>query len=118
MQPLALSPAWPEGEGILLARPLLHRSRAGLQADLEQRGLDWVEDLSNRDPAYERVRVRLLLDGQTALKARILACQGRVQLLRQLEELDGPLLLLASEAGSFMTGTIINVDGGHVNNSL
>ena len=35
-----------------------------------------------------------------------------------LKELDGPLLLLASEAGSFMTGTIINVDGGHVNNSL
>ncbi|HDZ58306.1 MAG TPA: glucose 1-dehydrogenase [Pseudomonas xinjiangensis] len=38
--------------------------------------------------------------------------------LGQLEELSGPLLLLASEAGSFMTGTIINVDGGHVNNSL
>ncbi|KAA0694092.1 SDR family NAD(P)-dependent oxidoreductase [Halopseudomonas laoshanensis] len=38
--------------------------------------------------------------------------------LGQLEELSGPLLLLASEAGSFMTGTIINVDGGHVNNGL
>ena len=38
--------------------------------------------------------------------------------LGRLEELSGPLLLLASEAGSFMTGTIINVDGGHVNNSL
>lgn len=38
--------------------------------------------------------------------------------LGQLEELSGPLLLLASEAGSFITGTIINVDGGHVNNSL
>ena len=29
-----------------------------------------------------------------------------------LEELDGPLLLLASDAGSFMTGTVITVDGG------
>ncbi len=27
-------------------------------------------------------------------------------------ELDGPLLLLASDAGSFMTGSIITVDGG------
>ena len=38
--------------------------------------------------------------------------------LGQLEELDGPLLLLASEAGSYITGTVINVDGGHLNNSL
>lgn len=38
--------------------------------------------------------------------------------LGQLEELDGPLLLLASDAGSFITGTVINVDGGHLNNSL
>ena len=38
--------------------------------------------------------------------------------LGELEELDGPLLLLASEAGSFMTGTVINVDGGHLTNSL
>jgi len=33
-------------------------------------------------------------------------------------ELDGVLLLLASEAGSFMTGTVIPVDGGHLVNSL
>lgn len=38
--------------------------------------------------------------------------------LGQLEELNGPLLLLASEAGSFITGTVINVDGGHLSNSL
>ena len=30
------------------------------------------------------------------------------------EELDGALLLLCSELGSFMTGSIIRVDGGHV----
>jgi NAD(P)-dependent dehydrogenase (short-subunit alcohol dehydrogenase family) len=32
--------------------------------------------------------------------------------LGRVDELDGALLLLASEAGSFMTGTVISVDGG------
>jgi NAD(P)-dependent dehydrogenase (short-subunit alcohol dehydrogenase family) len=31
-----------------------------------------------------------------------------------LKELDGPLLLLASDAGAFMTGSVITIDGGHL----
>ena len=33
--------------------------------------------------------------------------------LGRLEELDGPLLLLASEASSYMNGTVVTVDYGH-----
>ena len=36
----------------------------------------------------------------------------------ELNELDGPLLLLASQAGSLMTGAAITVDGGHVLSDL
>lgn len=36
----------------------------------------------------------------------------------QLQELDGPLLLLASSLGSFMTGTVLPVDGGHLVGTL
>lgn len=45
---------------------------------------------------------------------------GRIpyQRVGQLHELDGPLLLLASDASSYMTGTVIPVDGGHLVNTL
>ncbi len=36
----------------------------------------------------------------------------------QLEDLDGPLLLLASDAGRHMTGAVLAVDGGHLVSSL
>ena len=38
--------------------------------------------------------------------------------LGQLSELDGPLLLLVSSAGSFMTGSVVAVDGGHLVSGL
>jgi len=38
--------------------------------------------------------------------------------LGELRELEGPLLLLASKAGSYMTGSVIVADGGHVVSTL
>ena len=40
------------------------------------------------------------------------------QAIGQPSDLDGPLLLLASKAGRYMTGSVVTVDGGHSINSL
>jgi NAD(P)-dependent dehydrogenase (short-subunit alcohol dehydrogenase family) len=38
--------------------------------------------------------------------------------LGNLEDMDGPLLLLASDLSAYMTGSIIEVDGGHLVSTL
>ncbi|HVZ00121.1 MAG TPA: tRNA lysidine(34) synthetase TilS, partial [Dongiaceae bacterium] len=44
--------------GVRLLRPLLGITKHALQATLVARGQDWIEDPSNRNPAFERVRWR------------------------------------------------------------
>jgi NAD(P)-dependent dehydrogenase (short-subunit alcohol dehydrogenase family) len=74
--------------------------------------------------ARDRIRVNALAPGYFATElndAFLTSDAGRRLLSRvpmeragKLEELDGPLLLLASDAGAFMTGSVITIDGGHL----
>jgi NAD(P)-dependent dehydrogenase (short-subunit alcohol dehydrogenase family) len=49
---------------------------------------------------------------------KALAARIPMQRIGRLHELDGPLLLLASDASSYMTGSTIVVDGGHLVSTL
>lgn len=67
------------GGGVVLCRPLLGVSKARLTATLLAQGQDWIEDPSNRNPSFERVRVRALIDalGQEGVSAERLAGAAR-----------------------------------------
>ena len=52
------SPAWPQGRGVMLLRPLLATSRADLRTFLTIRGARWLEDPANTDPRFLRSRAR------------------------------------------------------------
>jgi NAD(P)-dependent dehydrogenase (short-subunit alcohol dehydrogenase family) len=74
--------------------------------------------------ARDKIRVNSLAPGyfSTEINDTFLSSETGKRLLSgapmkragELQELDGPLLLLASDAGSFMTGSVITVDGGHL----
>lgn len=78
--------------------------------------------------ARHGVRVNALAPGyiETELNHDFLASgagerlQARIPQRRfgRLADLDGPLLLLASDAGAFMTGSVLAVDGGHLVSTL
>jgi NAD(P)-dependent dehydrogenase (short-subunit alcohol dehydrogenase family) len=74
--------------------------------------------------ARYRIRVNALAPGyfETDLNRDFLASDyGQAMLKRipqrrfgEMKDLDGPLLLLASDASAYMTGSVITVDGGHL----
>jgi tRNA(Ile)-lysidine synthase len=48
-------------EGVCLLRPMLQLRRADLRAYLQDHNLDWIDDPSNEDERFERIRTRKAL---------------------------------------------------------
>lgn len=78
--------------------------------------------------ARHSIRVNALAPGyvETDLNRDFFASEAGQAIVRrvpqrrigQLADLDGPLLLLASDASAFMTGSVVAVDGGHLVSGL
>jgi NAD(P)-dependent dehydrogenase (short-subunit alcohol dehydrogenase family) len=78
--------------------------------------------------ARHRIRVNAIAPGyiETGINREFFATDAGQALVRRIpqrrigapEELDGALLLLASDAGSYITGAVLAVDGGHLVSSL
>ena len=78
--------------------------------------------------ARHRIRVNALAPGyvETGINREFFASEPGQALIKRIPqrrigkpgELDGALLLLASDAGAYMTGAVVAVDGGHLVNTL
>ena len=55
------SPAWPEGRGLMLLRPMLEARRAAVRDWLAGQGAEWIDDPGNADPRFARSRARMSL---------------------------------------------------------
>jgi NAD(P)-dependent dehydrogenase (short-subunit alcohol dehydrogenase family) len=94
-------------------------SKAGVLQMTKALALEW---------ARHGIRVNALAPGyiETELNDAFFSSEAGKALIRRIpqrrlgeaRELDSPLLLLASDAGSYMTGSVIAVDGGHLVSGL
>ncbi len=94
-------------------------SKAGIIQLTKALALEW---------ARHGIRVNALCPGyiETEMNTAFFASEAGQGMVRRIpqrrlgkpEELAGALLLLASDAGSYMTGSTIEVDGGHLVSSL
>ena len=83
MQPVSIM------NGVTLLRPLLGFARERLRATLRMAGVSWIDDPTNEEEKYERVRVRkgLAVLAGLGVSGRDFACSS-ARLLRAREALD------------------------------
>ena len=94
-------------------------SKAGLTHLTRQLALEW---------ARHGIRVNAIAPGyiETDINRTFFASPAGEAVIRRIpqrrlgkpEDLDGALLLLASDASKYMTGAVLTVDGGHVVSAL
>ena len=91
--------------------------------------LDQITRVMSMELARDNIRVNGLAPGYFATEMneeffktdrgkQYVADRFVTKRLGKLQELDGALLLLSSDAGSFITGQTIAIDGGHLQSAL
>ena len=98
-----------KGNGIYAA------SKSGLSHLTRQMALEWAKygvRVNSIAPGY--IRTNLNSDFVDSDLSNDMIRRIPMRRLGKIHEIDGPILLLASEAGSYITGSTLVVDGGHL----
>ena len=83
---------------VWLLRPFLAIGRQDIRAFLAARGEDWIDDPSNLNPRFERVRVRGVGEGPEAAAGRLSLSQRAAAFLLEAVTAEGPLFKLPAPA--------------------
>ena len=110
---LAAMPVRRDLNGIILLRPLLKVTRAQLRSYLTANNLTWVEDPSNQDRRFERVRLRQAMKDLEPLGLTIETLTAVAEnMARAKEALDHAVLLSARELTNTIYGAVIFDEDG------
>ncbi len=99
--------------------PAYAATKAGLVQMTHALALEWARDnirVNALAPGYIATDINSDFFASPAGEAMIKRIPQRR--LGQPADLDGPLLLLASDASAYMTGSVITADGGHLQSTL
>ena len=115
------SPAWPEGRGLFLLRPLLAVRRQALRDWLVRRDLSWIEDPANQDVRYARARARSAIaetgrevgrPGETAESIETWAGAAPPDLATAVERAAGLLVLPRTLSARALAAACLCASGG------
>ncbi len=85
MRTVTYAPLWPELTDVYLLRPLLHVSRQSLRDHNRFVELNWIEDPSNQNRSFSRIRARDFLKTREGLAQELLATALDLQAGRDQE---------------------------------
>ncbi|NEX47837.1 tRNA lysidine(34) synthetase TilS [Pseudotabrizicola algicola] len=91
-----MRPAWTQG-GVAFARPFLGVTRAALRGFLQDRGLWFVDDPSNDDTGFDRVKMRRALAGLAGVG---ITAPGLAAVARHLAAVQADLRGLVADAAA------------------
>lgn len=103
----AMTPRWTVG-GVEFCRPVLKVTRSELRSLLSARSLEWIDDPTNDDAAYDRTRARQALEALAPLgiSARTLFNVART-MENVRETLNWYVFLAAKDLARFQSGDIV-----------
>lgn len=107
------SPAWPEGRGLMLLRPMLDARRGDIRDWLQQAGHHWIDDPANDDLRSARSRARARLASEAVSLAEAAPTpQPDVPVSSHRRRNDGVLRLDRDVSASTLAAALVCAGGG------